>query len=172
MNKHTLSVLVEDSPGVLARVSGLFARRGYNIESLAVGPTEREGLSRITLVVGVENDQVLEQIIKQLNKLIEVLKVLELDAASVERELLLLKVRVADAAARSQIIEIVNLFRGNVVDVHPDSLVVEATGSPEKLTAFMGMLDGYGIKEIVASGVVAIARGSKSLSERKDARAR
>ena len=172
MKKHTLSVLVENKPGVLARISGLFARRGYNIESLAVGPTERPELSRITLVVGVESQQVLEQITKQLNKLVEVLKVVELENSAVKRELMLIKLYVADPAARSQIIEIAQLFRGTVVDVQSDALVVEATGSPDKLQSLLAMLASYGIRELVHSGTVAVARGSKSLTDRKADRSR
>ncbi len=165
MNTHTLSVLVENKPGVLARISGLFARRGYNIESLAVGPTERPDLSRITLQVGVESPQILEQITKQLNKLVEVLKIVELEESAVYRELVLIKLK-ADPVNRSQIIEIVQLFRGKTVDVHNDSLVIEATGSPEKLAALLEMLKPYGVRELVQSGVVALARGAKSLTDR------
>lgn len=172
MNNHTLSVLVENKPGVLARIAGLFARRGYNIESLAVGPTERAELSRITIVVTVESQSVLEQITKQLNKLIEVLKIVELDTTAVQRELVLIKLRMADAAARSQVIEIVQLFRGKIVDVHSDAVVVEATGSPEKLAALLEMLDPYGVRELVQSGMVAVARGSRSLTDRKSDRGR
>ena len=172
MRTHTLSVLVENRPGVLARISGLVARRGYNIESLAVGPTERPDISRITLQVAVSTPQVLEQIVKQLNKLVEVLKIVELDNTAVQRELVLIKLRVADAAARSQVIEIVQLFRGNIVDVHADSLVVEATGSPEKLVALLEMLEPYGVRELVQSGMVAVARGSRSLTDRKADRGR
>ena len=163
MKTHTLSVLVENKPGVLARISGLFARRGYNIESLAVGPTERSDFSRITLVVGVESELVLEQITKQLNKLIEVLKIVELEESAVRRELMLIKLK-ADPASRTQIIEIVQLFRGKTVDVHNDTLVVEATGSPEKLAALLEMLKPYGIRELVQSGLVALGRGNKSLT--------
>lgn len=172
MKTQTLSVLVENKPGVLARISGLFARRGYNIESLAVGPTERPELSRITLQVGAhEGSNVVEQITKQLNKLVEVLKIVELEDSDVRREMVLIKLR-ADPATRSQIIEIVQLFRGKTVDVQADSLVVEATGSPEKLTALLEMLKPYGIREIVQSGLVAVARGSKSLTDRKPDRPR
>ena len=166
MNTHTLSVLVENKPGVLARIAGLFARRGYNIESLAVGPTEKEELSRITLQVVVEDQLVLEQIIKQLNKLIEVLKIVELEpGTSVARELMLIKVK-ADPATRSQIIEIVQLFRAKTVDVHNDSMTIEATGSPDKLGALLEMLKPYGVRELVQSGLVALGRGSRSLSDR------
>ncbi|MFP5416523.1 MAG: acetolactate synthase small subunit [Actinomycetes bacterium] len=165
MKTHTLSVLVENKPGVLARIAGLFARRGFNIESLAVGPTERPELSRITLQVGVESADVLEQVTKQLNKLIEVLKIIELEDSAVRRELILIKLK-ADPASRSQIIEIVQLFRGKTVDVHNDSLVVEATGSPEKLEALLEMLRPYGVRELVQSGLVALGRGAKSLTDR------
>ncbi|WP_028708283.1 acetolactate synthase small subunit [Propionicicella superfundia] len=166
MNTHTLSVLVEDKSGVLARIAGLFARRGYNIESLAVGPTEVVGVSRITVQVSVESQLVLEQITKQLNKLIEVLKVVELDPqTSVSRELMLIKLR-ADPATRSQIIEIVQLFRGKTVDVHNESMTIEATGSPDKLDALLEMLKPYGVRELVQSGLVALGRGSRSLTER------
>lgn len=166
MNKHTLSVLVENKPGVLARISGLFARRGYNIESLAVGPTEDPELSRITVQVAVDSQLVLEQIVKQLNKLIEVLKIVELeDGASVGRELMLIKVK-ADPATRSQIIEIVQLFRGKTVDVHNDSMTIEATGAPDKLEALLEMLKPYGVRELVQSGLVALGRGGRSLTDR------
>ncbi len=165
MRTHTLSVLVENRPGVLAAISGLVARRGYNIESLAVGPTERPELSRITLQVGVENAQFLEQITKQLNKLVEVLKIVELEEASVRRELVLIKLK-ADPSTRSQIIEIVQLFRGKTVDVQNESLTIEATGSPDKLEALLEMLRPYGIRELVQSGLVALGRGSKSLTDR------
>ena len=165
MRTHTLSVLVENKPGVLARIAGLFARRGYNIESLAVGPTERPELSRITLQVGVENAQFLEQITKQLNKLVEVLKIVELEESAVRRELVLIKLK-ADPSTRSQIIEIVQLFRGKTVDVQNESLTIEATGSPDKLTALLEMLQPYGVRELVQSGLVALGRGSKSLTDR------
>ena len=166
IERHTLSVLVENKPGVLARIAGLFARRGYNIESLAVGPTERPDISRITLQVAVSTPQILEQIVKQLNKLVEVLKILELtEQDAVQRELVLIKVK-ADPATRSQIIEIVQLFRGKTVDVHRDSMTIEATGSPDKLIALLEMLAPYGIRELVQSGLVALGRGSRSLTER------
>lgn len=160
---HTLSVLVEDKPGVLARVSGLFSRRGFNITSLAVGPTETDGLSRMTIVVAVDEIR-LEQITKQLNKLINVIKIVEQEpASSVARELVLVKVR-ADSATRSQIIEVAELFRARVVDVSPESVVLEATGTPDKLAAILRMLDEYGIREIVQSGMVALGRGPKAIA--------
>ena len=163
MSKHTLSVLVENKPGILARIAALFSRRGFNIDSLAVGVTEHPDISRITIVVGVE-DLPLEQVTKQLNKLVNVLKIVELDqAAAVQRELLLVKVR-ADRATRSQVLETVQLFRARVVDVAPETLTIEATGTAEKLDALLRDLEPYGIKEMVQSGVVAIGRGSRSIT--------
>jgi len=165
MSHHVLSLLVEDKPGLLTRVAGLFARRGYNIHSLAVGTTEVEGLSRITLVVDVA-DSPLEQVTKQLNKLINVLKIVELEPdASVQREHMLVKVRI-DQNTRSQILEAVNLFRARVVDVAPDSLVIEVTGDTQKIEALLKVLEPFGIKEIAQSGLLAMGRVSKSISER------
>jgi acetolactate synthase-1/3 small subunit len=162
---HVLSLLVEDKPGLLTRVAGLFARRGFNIESLAVGKSEIEGLSRITVVVDVEQLP-LEQVTKQLNKLVNVIKIVELDpATSVTREHLLIKVRV-DNQTRSQILEAVNLFRARVVDVATDALVIETTGDSGKIQAFLRVLEPYGIKEIAQSGLLAIGRGSKSITDR------
>jgi acetolactate synthase-1/3 small subunit len=165
MPKHTLSVLVENNPGVLARIAGLFSRRGFNIDSLAVGPTEHPDISRMTVVVDVD-ELPLEQVTKQLNKLVEVLKVVELDSSSsVQRQILLIKVR-ADASARSHIIETVDLFRGKIIDVGPDSLTIEATGKSDKLEALLSLLEPYGIRELVQSGVVAIGRGPRSITDR------
>ncbi|MFM1826547.1 MAG: hypothetical protein RLZZ37_1182 [Actinomycetota bacterium] len=165
MSRHTLSVLVEDQPGVLARTASLFARRGFNIESLAVGPTETSGVSRMTIVVNVAESP-LEQVTKQLNKLVNVLKIVELDnTAAVQRELLLVKVK-ADAQNRSNILETVSLFRAKVVDVSPDAITIEATGNHDKIQALLKVLEEYGIKELVQSGMVAIGRGAKSASER------
>lgn len=165
MSQHVLSLLVEDKPGLLTRVAGLFARRGYNIHSLAVGTTEVEGLSRITLVIDVEGAP-LEQVTKQLNKLINVLKIVELEPGqSVQREHMLVKVRI-DATTRSQILEAVNLFRARVVDVSPDALVIEVTGDTQKIEALLRVLEPFGIKEIAQSGLLAMGRGSKSISER------
>jgi acetolactate synthase-1/3 small subunit len=165
MSSHVLSLLVEDKPGLLTRVAGLFARRGFNIESLAVGATEIDGLSRITVVVDVE-DLPLEQVTKQLNKLINVIKIVELDPAqAVTREHLLIKVRV-DNTTRSQILEAVSLFRARVVDVAQDALVIEVTGDSGKVQALLRVLEPYGIKEIAQSGVLAIGRGGKSITER------
>ncbi len=161
--RHTLSVLVEDKPGVLARVSALFSRRGFNIESLAVGPTENVDISRMTIVVTVESLP-LEQVTKQLNKLINVLKVVELDPeASVQRELLLIKVK-ADLTSRSHVLETVQLFRAKVVDVASDAVTVEATGTRDKLAALVRVLEPFGIREMVQSGMVAVGRGPRSMS--------
>jgi acetolactate synthase I/III small subunit len=163
---HTLSVLVEDKPGVLARVAALFSRRGFNIESLAVGATEQKNMSRMTIVVSVE-DFPLEQITKQLNKLINVIKIVEQDVDnSVSRELALIKVR-ADAGTRSQVIEAVNLFRAKVVDVSHESLTIEATGTQEKIEALLRVLEPYGVREIVQSGVVSLARGPRGIGTTK-----
>jgi acetolactate synthase-1/3 small subunit len=165
MSRHTLSVLVENKPGVLTRVAGLFARRSFNIHSLAVGPTEHEEISRITVVVDVD-ELPLEQVTKQLNKLINVIKIVELeDAASVQRELMLVKVR-AEGALRTQVLEVVDLFRAHVIDVVPDTVTIEATGSPSKLTALLAALEPFGVREIVQSGIVAIGRGSRSITDR------
>ncbi len=159
---HTLSVLVEDKPGVLARVASLFSRRGFNIQSLAVGATEQKDMSRMTIVVSVEESP-LEQITKQLNKLINVIKIVEQDDDNaVSRELALIKVR-ADATTRSQVIEAVNLFRAKVVDVTTESLTIEATGTPAKLEAFMRVLEPYGIRELAQSGVVSLSRGPRGI---------
>jgi len=165
MSRHTLSVLVENKPGVLARIAGLFARRGYNIDSLAVGPTERDEVSRMTIVVSVEQSP-LEQVTKQLNKLVEVIKIVELDgSASVNRELLLVKVR-ADAETRGQILDVVELFQAKVVDVSPDTVVIQSMGNVDKLADLRRLLEPFGIRELVQSGMVAIGRGPRSISER------
>ena len=165
MSRHTLSVLVEDKPGVLARVASLFSRRGFNIDSLAVGPTELADVSRITIVVSVEGSA-LEQVTKQLNKLINVIKIVELaPAASVQREFLLVKVR-ADGDSRARVLETVTLFRAKVVDVSPDSVTIEATGKSDKLQALLKVLEPFGIKELVKSGLVAVGRGPRSITDR------
>ena len=165
MTQHVLSLLVEDRPGILTRVAALFARRGFNIESLAVGATEVEGLSRITVVVGVEGAP-LEQVTKQLNKLINVIKVVELEAdQAVQRDHMLIKVR-TDASTRSQVLEAVTLFRARVIDVVSDAVIIEVTGDTAKCAAFIKVLEPYGIKELVQSGVLAMGRGSKSITEK------
>ena len=160
---HTLSVLVEDKPGVLARVASLFSRRGFNIESLAVGPTETVGLSRMTIVVNVQ-DFPLEQVTKQLNKIVPVIKVVELEADStVARALMLVKVA-ANNANRPQVVDAVNIFRARVVDVAQESVVVEATGTPGKLAARLDVLEPFGVLELVQSGDVALGRGPKAMA--------
>jgi acetolactate synthase-1/3 small subunit len=159
VTRHTLSVLVEDKPGVLARVASLFSRRGFNIESLAVGPTEQPNVSRMTIVVSVEGLP-----LEQVNKLVNVLKIVELDPnASVQRELLLVKVK-ADLTTRSHVLETVQLFRAKVVDVATDAVTIEATGTADKLAALIKVLEPFGIRELVQSGLVAVGRGSRSIT--------
>ena len=165
MSKHTLSILVENKHGVLARVAALISRRGFNIDSLAVGPTEHPEVSRMTIAVSVD-EQPLEQITKQLNKLVNVIKIVELEPSqTVQRELLLVKVK-ADTLTRGQVLETVQLFRAKVVDVAPDAITIEATGNPEKLEAMLRVLEPFGVRELVQSGMVAIGRGSRSISDR------
>ena len=150
---------------MLARVASLFSRRGFNIESLAVGPTEVPEISRMTIVVNVDRLP-LEQVTKQLNKLINVLKIVELEAdSSVQREILLVKVK-ADLDSRSHILETVQLFRAKVVDVAHDTVTIEATGAHDKLEALLRVLEPFGIRELVQSGMVAMGRGSRSISDR------
>ena len=159
---HTLSVLVENKPGVLARISGLFARRGFNIDSLAVGETDDPAVSRMTIVVAADGKP-LEQVTKQLHKLINVLRIAELPpAGSVERELALIKVAVP-AGRRAEVLEIVEIFRAKIVDVDTEAVVVEATGAPDKVTALERLLQPFGILEIARAGTVALARGSGGL---------
>jgi acetolactate synthase-1/3 small subunit len=165
MSKHTLSVMVQNKPGVLTRIAGLFSRRGFNIDSLAVGPTENADVSRMTVVVDVE-EQPLEQVTKQLNKLVEVLKIVELSSSSsVQREILLVKVS-ADLQTRSHIIETAHLFRAKIVDVAAEAVTIEATGDSDKLDALLRILEPFGIKELVQSGMVAIGRGARSITDR------
>jgi len=169
-DRHILGVLVENRPGVLARISGMFARRGYNIHSLAVGPTEDDAVSRLTIVVGTEAVQ-LEQIVKQLNKLVHVLKVIELGDDSVARELQLVKVD-AGPETRSRIIEIADVFRARVVDVGLDTVTIEAAGNPRKLEAMLDLLRPFGVREFVRSGTISLSRGSRSISDGSRARIR
>ena len=165
MSLHTLSVLVEDKPGVLTRVAGLFAARGFNIDSLAVGPTERPGFSRMTIVVNVEN-KTLEQITKQLNKLINVIKILEHEPSeTVERELMLVKVR-AEGEVRARVLEFCQVFRVRVADATHQTLTIEATGSPDKLTALLALLEDFGIVELARTGRIALTRGDRGIRER------
>jgi acetolactate synthase-1/3 small subunit len=157
--KHTLSVLVQNKPGVFARVAGLFSRRGFNIDSLAVGPTEDPALSRMTIVVGAA-DHSLEQVTKQLHKLINVIKISDLDPKeSVSRELLLIKVSATDQN-RANIIEIADIFRAKIIDVSRSSVILEATGTPEKLAAIEDLVKPYGITELARTGKIALSRGS------------
>jgi len=169
-DRHILGVLVENRPGVLARISGMFARRGYNIHSLAVGPTEDDAVSRLTIVVGTEAVQ-LEQIVKQLNKLVHVLKVIELGDDAVARELQLVKVD-AGPETRSRIIEIADVFRARIVDVGLDTVTIEAAGNPRKLEAMLDLLRPFGVREFVRSGTISLSRGSRSISDGSRARIR
>ena len=165
MSKHTLSVLVEDKPGVLARIAALFSRRAFNIESLAVGPTEHADVSRMTIVVDVEGTP-LEQVTKQLNKLVEVIKIVELDPEmSVNRELVMVKVS-ATSESRGQVLDAVQLFRAKVIDVAPDAVTIQIAGNSGKIADFLSVVQPFGIRELVQSGQVAIGRGSRSISER------
>jgi acetolactate synthase-1/3 small subunit len=162
---HTLSVLVEDRPGVLTRVAGLFSARGFNINSLAVGTTEEPGLSRMTIVVDVDRKP-LEQVTKQLNKLINVIKILEHEQGdSVERELMLVKVR-AEGEMRARVMEICEVFRVKVTDVTHKTLTIEATGSPPKLESFLALLEDFGVVELARTGRIALVRGDRGIRER------
>jgi acetolactate synthase-1/3 small subunit len=159
--KHTLSVLVENKPGVLTRVGGLFARRGFNIDSLVVAETENHAVSRMTITVD-EQDHPIEQVTKQLHKLINVIKITDLDpAGSVERELLLIKVK-ADAGSRSAIMQIVEIFRAKIVDVGPEVLIIEMTGSRDKVGAFMELMAPFGVVELMRTGRMAMSRGKRA----------
>jgi acetolactate synthase-1/3 small subunit len=166
MPKYILSVLVENHAGVLSRVSGLFSRRGFNIDSLAVGITENPDISRMTIVVNGD-EYVVEQVTKQLNKLIDVIKIKQLDKTeSISRELALIKVR-ATAATRPEIIQIVEIFRAKIVDVSKTTLTVEISGGTDKVAALLDMLEQFGIKEIVRTGTIAIERGNRVLVPNK-----
>jgi acetolactate synthase-1/3 small subunit len=157
--RHTLSVLVENHAGVLSRVAGLFSRRGFNIDSLAVGETNDPGISRITIVVRGD-EYIIDQVSKQLNKLVDVIKIRVFEASEfVGRELVLIKVK-ADAKSRTEIIQLVDIFRANIVDVAPDSMTVEISADQEKINALSILLEPYGILEVVRTGVIAIERGS------------
>jgi len=162
-NTHYIVALVEDRPGVMQRVSGLLRKRNFNIDSISVGATEIPGISRITMTV--RGDRViLEQVMKQLNKLIEVVKVSELKPKeSVVRELALVKVNVKNEGARAEVVQYANIFRGRIVDVAKHSMVVEITGDEDKINAFIELMRGYGIKEIARTGITIISRGAKSV---------
>ena len=162
---HTISVLVEDKPGVLTRVANLFSARGFNIDSLAVGPTETEGLSRMTIVVDVES-KTLEQVSKQLNKLINVIKILEHEPGdAVERELMLVKVR-AEGDARARVLEICQIFRVRIADVTHQTVTIEAVGTPDKMSSLLELLEEFGVVELSRTGRVALARGDRGIRER------
>lgn len=158
MKKHILAVTVENKPGVLTRVATLFRRRGYNIESLAVGETENPDISRMTIVVSGD-DRIIEQVTKQLYKLIDVIKIVDIsEEKAVERELMLIKVK-ADATVRAEILQIVEIFRARIVDIGRDSLIIEATGDSEKIEAIEDSLRPFGIIELVRTGKIAMVRG-------------
>jgi acetolactate synthase-1/3 small subunit len=164
MHRHTLSVLVVNRPGVLARIAGMFSRRGYNIHSLAVGPTENADVSRLTIVVGTEASRI-EQVVKQLNKLVHVLKIVELDPdESVDLELQLVKVT-ANGGNRSQIIELADIFRAKIVDVDHETITIEAAGPPHELERMLALFAPFGIREMVRSGTIALSRGSRSITD-------
>lgn len=161
--KHTISILVENKPGVLQRVAGLFTRRNFNIDNITVGKTDDPTISRITIRT-TGDDQVLEQITKQLNKLIEVLKVRELKPENtIKRELALIKVHTPDEKTKSEIIQYTDIFRGHIVDVTPKTIIIEITGDPSKIQALTKLIRPYGIKEVAKTGVTAITRGNKTL---------
>ena len=156
--RHTISILVENHFGVLARVSGLFSARGFNIESLAVGQTEDETISRMTIIVSGD-EGILEQVMKQLNKLIDVIKVLEIGKASVKRDLVLVKVK-SKKDTRSELMQMVDIFRAKIVDIAADSMIIELTGSEDKVVAFLELLKPFGIKEVARTGIIALSRGN------------
>ena len=156
---HVISALVLHKPGVLQRVAGLFTRRGFNIENITVGTSEQDNMARMT-IISRGDERVLEQIIKQLNKLIDVVKVRDLDPENtVKRELCLIKTHASSEKVRSEVIQYANIFRGRIIDVSPDTLTVEITGTPEKIEALIDLLRGYGIKQIARTGATAISRG-------------
>ena len=163
--RHTISALVENKPGVLSRIATLFAARGFNIDSLAVGETEDPTVSRMTIVVRGD-DRILEQIEKQLNKLIDVIKVIEFSQIDhIERDLALIKVNV-EKSTRSEIMQIVDIFRAKIVDVSAESIIIEITGDEEKITALLNLLKPFGIKEMSRTGIIAMARGGSVKKEK------
>ncbi len=165
MARHTLSVLVNNHMGVLSRVAGLFSRRGFNIESLAVGETEDPGFSRMTIVTSDVDDETYNQIKTQLEKLMDVVKIHEADKVdSVVRELALIKID-SKNDKRSQILELVNIFRAHVLDVTSETLMIEITGDSSKISAIISMLNEFGVKEVIRTGAIAIARGSSELKK-------
>ena len=160
-----ISALVENKPGVMQRIAGMFSRRGFNMDNLSVGPTDNLNYSRITITVRGD-ESVLEQVVKQMNKLITVIKVRELtEAEAVRRELTLIKVNAQKADVRTEIAQYVDVFRGSIVDVSPDSMIMEVTGDPDKIDAFVRLMQPYGIKEISRTGVTALHRGKKNVRD-------
>ena len=160
---RVIAALVENKPGVLHSVSNMFRRRGFNIESITVGRTEQEDLSRMTITVKGD-EKTLEQIVKQMNKLIDVVKVSQLEPENiVTRELALIKVNVPDNKSRSDVINCVDVFRGRVVDVSPEALTIEITGTPDKIDAFLNLMRTYGIMELARTGLTALSRGIRSI---------
>ncbi len=158
-----ISVLVENKPGVLHMIANLFRRRNFNIESITVGPTEKSDIARMTITVN-EDEKTIEQVIKQVAKQIDVLKVTELEQGNfVMRELALIKVRINDSKERSDVINFVNVFRGRIIDVSTDSLTVEITGAPDKIDAFLNLMKTFGVLELARTGITALARGAKSI---------
>ena len=158
--EHVLVALVEDEPGVMQRISGMFTRRHFNIDTISVGHTEKEGLSRITITF-LGDDKKAEQIIKQLNKIIEVVKVTRMESDSIQRELALIKISTPDENARREIVQYANIFRAKIVDVGKDSMIVEVTGNGSKVDAFVKLVNPFGVKELAITGVTAMSRGSK-----------
>lgn len=160
---HIIAAIVEHKPGVLYKVSNMFRRRGFNIESVSVGPTEQRDLARMTVTVNGDQ-KIVEQMIKQLNKLIEIIKVSRLDPSNiVTREMALVKVHTSATRAKSDVINYANIFRARVVDVSPESLMVEITGDPEKIGAFINLMKPFGVKEVARTGITALSRGAKSV---------
>ena len=159
---HIISIIVEHKPGVLYEVSNMFRRRNFNIESITVGTAGQEGLARMTITV-LGDESTVEQVTKQLHRLVDVIKVARLDPnKSVIREMALIKVHIADSNVRSDVVQYANIFRGNIIDVSPDSLVIEITGDPEKINAFIELIQTFGIKEIARTGMTALQRGGKA----------
>ena len=155
---HVISTLVEDKPGVLQKVAGMFNRRGFNIDSITVGNSEVEGLSRMVITVHAD-EKGLEQVTKQLNKLIDVIKIKDITEKAVKRELCLVKVNIPDAKARAEIMQYTNIFRAHILDVTEETLMVELTGDKKKVNAFISLMEGYGIKRIARTGLTAMSRG-------------
>ena len=155
---HVISTLVEDKPGVLQKVAGMFNRRGFNIDSITVGNSEVEGQSRMVITVHAD-EKGLEQVTKQLNKLIDVIKIKDITEKAVKRELCLVKVNIPDAKARAEIMQYTNIFRAHILDVTEETLMVELTGDKNKVNAFISLMEGYGIKRIARTGLTAMSRG-------------